>query len=426
MELPMQFSGGSIPTASSAAAGRWDVREALTPNRLTMVMWDQCYALRHGPGGSFQDYDRVLDEAVERGYNTLRLDPMLQWVDLREPDRELHWPDPRQPFMPWNWNTAVTGPVGRWIVEFMEKLLARKLHYTLSAWWFCGEQQGPALRRVPRSHVEAAEMWSETLEQYRRRFGFEGLVYVDVANEVPYFLPGFLDAFTQQTGAGWGVPRFSDAQVAFLAKDLNDAMALLARAFPELRFTASIHGDLRWLQVPVEFDCLDVHFYADADPRWTTRTGFAEHMSRLFTDDAWHPDFNDRCLRTHRAVAPMLRARQRQKLSAFAAWAVQRGMPLTTTESWASWYYFDSPNLDWGWLLDWAAWSVEDALEFGMWGWTPHNYCQPHFVNWRDVRWHQKLTGRFLRGAAGQSPSPDGNMHRIGPPQPAHISISEP
>jgi hypothetical protein len=94
-------------------------------------------------------------------------------------------------------------------------------------------------------------------------------------------------------------------------------------------------------------------------------------------------------------------ATPRQKLAAFAAWAAQRGMPLTTTESWASWYYFDSPNLDWGWLLDWAAWSVEDVLEFGMWGWTPHNYCQPHFANWRDVRWHQKLTGRFLRGAAG-------------------------
>ena len=32
-------------------------------------------------------------------------------------------------------------------------------------------------------------------------------------------------------------------------------------------FTASIHGDLRWLDVPLELDCLDVHFYADADPR---------------------------------------------------------------------------------------------------------------------------------------------------------------
>jgi len=32
-----------------------------------------------------------------------------------------------------------------------------------------------------------------------------------------------------------------------------------------------------------------------------------------------------------------------------------------------------------------------------MWGWTPHNYCQPQFANWRDIRWHRRLTERFLR-----------------------------
>jgi hypothetical protein len=398
MDFPMQFSGGSAPPAIPEIKSLWDIRESLTPSRMTMVMWDQCYALRHGPGGSFQDYDRVLDEAIERGYNTLRLDPMLQWIDLAEPERQLHWPDPHQPFMPWNWNTEVTGPVGSWIIEFMEKLLSRNLHYTLSAWWFCSEEQVPAPRRIPRSHVEAAEMWIKTLEQYKKRFGFNGLVYVDIANEVPYFLPGFMDSFRKETGEGWGVSKFSDKQTAFLSQDLNGAVALLAREFPELRFTASIHGDIRWLQVPLEFDCLDVHFYADADARWSTRTRFAEHMPVLMTDDSWHKDFSDRCAKTHRAIAPMLRQRQRHKLSAFAARAAERGTPLTTTESWASWYYFDSPNLDWNWLLDWASWSVEDALEFKMWGWTPHNYCQPQFKNWQDIHWHQKLTNRFLKG----------------------------
>jgi hypothetical protein len=322
---------------------------------------------------------------------------MLQWVDLDHPERELHWPDPKLPFMPWGLKGAVTGPAGEWIIDFMEKLHARDLYYTLSAWWACGEQ--PAPLRVPRTHVEAAEMWARTLTQYKQRFGLDRLLYVDIANEVPYFLPGFMDAVKKEAGAGWNeLSQFPEQLVAFLAKDLNSAVLALAREFPELRFTASIHGDLRWLQVPLDFDCLDVHFYADADLRWSTRTCFQEYMSRFFKDDTWFPEFNRRCALTHRAVAPMLRARQRQKLSAFAAWATERGMPLTTSESWASWYYVDSPHLDWGWLLDWASWSVEDALEFQMWGWTPHNYCQPHFKNWQDVRWHQRLTERFLKG----------------------------
>lgn len=398
MDFPTQFSGGIPPNAPKPHPGQWDIREDLTPRRLTLVMWDQCYALRHLPGGSFENYDRVLDEAIERGYNTLRLDPMPQWIDLAQPDKILHWPDPRQPFMPWNWNTAVSGPVGRWIIEFMEKLLQRDLYYTLSAWWFCREDQGPAPRRIPKTHVDAAEMWCDTLVQYRQRFGSDRLVYVDLANEVPYFLPGFLDSLKQHTGAGWDVSRFTAEQIDFIADDLNSALALLVREFPELRFTASIHGDLRWLEVPLEFDCLDVHFYADADSRWTKRTRFHEYMNILFTEDHWHAEFSERCAKTHAAIAPMLRARQRSKLAAFAAWAKERGMPLTTSESWSSWFYFDSPNLDWGWLLDWASWSVADALEFEMWGWTPHNYCQPQFVNWQDVAWHQKLTRQFLNG----------------------------
>jgi hypothetical protein len=102
-------------------------------------------------------------------------------------------------------------------------------------------------------------------------------------------------------------------------------------------------------------------------------------------------------LLTHNAIAPMLRACQRQKLAAFAAWSEKMGMPLTTSESRASWYYSNSPDLDWGWLLDWAKWLVEDALEYRMWGWTPHNYCQPQFANWQDVQWHRQLTDKYIK-----------------------------
>ena len=88
----------------------FDMREYLAPKRLTMAMWDMAYVLRHGAGGSYADYNRVLDETVERGYNTVRIDPMPQWIDLQRPDKVLHWPDPHWPFMPWLWNTVVTAP----------------------------------------------------------------------------------------------------------------------------------------------------------------------------------------------------------------------------------------------------------------------------------------------------------------------------
>ncbi len=404
MDMPAQITTSPTrPAAASAAGPGFDPRDHLAPRRLTLAMWDQAFLLRHGPGGSFADWDRVLDETVERGYNTVRLDPMPQWIDLSQPDRELHWPDPKQPFMPWCWNTAVTAPAGRWLIDFMEKLLARpSLHYTLSGWWFgCVPGTGvggPPVLRVPRTHAEGAELWAGQLREWQRRFGFDRLVYVDLANEVPYFFPGFLDRMKREHGFEWGGgAAFTPEQIQLLAAELNPPLAALRREFPALRFTASIHADLRWLDVPLEFDCLDVHFYADADARWSERTRFGELMPHLFTRDDWHAAYSERCRQTAAAIAPMLRQRQRAKLMRFAGWAAERGMPLTTSESWASWYSFDSPALDWGWLLDWAEWSVEDAIDAGMWGWTPHNYAQPHFANWRDVRWHRRLNDRFLR-----------------------------
>jgi hypothetical protein len=406
MEFPLQQSG-SAQNRPAFKPGQFDMRDWLTPRRLTIVMWDQAFLMRHPAGESFENYSKVLDETIERGYNTLRLDPLPQLLDLTHPETVFRWNDPNLPFMPWGWNKAGEGPLGRWLIDFMELTQQKRLNYTLSAWWFTNEafdRSFPQEAVTPRAFIEAAELWAKMLREWKKCFGFEGLQYVDICNEVPYFLPGLLKRIKAETGQSWTGekhedvgPAFGSELIGFISNEMNSAFSALQREFPELRFTASIHGDERWLDIPVQFDCLDVHFYADIDSRWRDRTRFADWMPVFFTDNSWHKEFSDRSMATHKPMAPMLRAAQRSKLASFAALAEQKGMPLTTSESWSSWFYFDSPDLDWNWLLDWAEWSVEDAIEFKMWGWTPHNYCQPQFANWKDVRWHRRLTDRFLR-----------------------------
>src|ERR1700677_1330122 len=68
--MPTQVSTDRAGRQAPGGYGSYDMRNDLKPRRLTMAMWDQAYALRHMPGGSFADYDRVLEETVERGYNT--------------------------------------------------------------------------------------------------------------------------------------------------------------------------------------------------------------------------------------------------------------------------------------------------------------------------------------------------------------------
>ncbi len=386
-----------VPSTLMPTAPRgFDIRNSLNPRRLTMAMWDQAYLARHMPGGSFEDYDRVLDDTVDRAYNTLRIDPLPQYIDLSKPDKIFSWPDPHEPFMPWGQNTAVKGPLGRWLIEFVEKLQKRpSLHYTLSAWW--GGYGSPWIRR-PENMLQGAELWAKQLSDWKGRFGFDRLIYVDIANETPYFFPGVMAKLKQITGAGFGdSSRFTPEEIAYLTEEINRPLAMLRKEFPELRFTTSIHGDMRWFDVPLQMDCLDVHFYSDTDPRWTDRTRFDEFIKEgLFRNDSWFREFSDRSMKTFGAMAPMLRARQRFKMAEFSRWAQIHGAPLTTSEAWSSWYYFDSPELNWRWLMDWSAWTVDDAIDMQFWGWTPNNYVQPQFAIWKDLQWHRDLNERFL------------------------------
>lgn len=391
MDFPLQNVGAAETAAKPVNTGTYDMRDFLFPKRLTIAMWDQSYLTRHIKGESFEDYDRVLDQVKAIGYNTLRLDPMPYMIDTDNIDRLYSWQDgPR--FMPWSPGRGGSAPHLRDMIECVDKIKQRGLYYTLSTWGGT-RPDGPH----PKNLTEGADIWGEFLTAWQRLQGFEGLVYVDIANEFPYFIADYVENLKQQTGFDWhcGQP-FPPEVKQLIEQDMNTALSKLQRAFPQLRFTCSIHGDPRWLACRLQLDCFDVHFYADADPRWRDRTCFDKMFYTMYNDDTHYKDFSDRCNITVESVGPMLRAMQRSKLALFADWAARDGIPLTTSESWSSWFYTDHPDLNWDWLNKWAAWTVKDAIEYKMWGWCAHNYLQPQFKNFWDTAYHRALTDEFI------------------------------
>ena len=389
MNVPMQDSSRARGTGSPNTAG-FDMRDWLNPRRMTVLMWDWAFLTRHMKGDSFEDYDRVLNEAVERGYNTLRLDPIPQMIDLTKPERIFSSLDTHQPFMPWARPDACEGPLGAWLIEFVEKMQRMNLSYALSAWGNSWDQWPDGVKIQNLQDITTC--WKTFLTEWKKRFGFDNCVYVDVSNEYPYFLSGHYERIMAEHNGRWS-PEWN----AYTRQEVNGCLRELRQMFPEVRFILSLHGDVNWIDLDLELDAMDIHFYADADQRFTDRTLFDLYMKDFFVTDSFFKDFSDRCMKGHKIMAPAYRARQRAKLSAFSAWSQESGIPLLTSESWASWNYIDHPDLDWSWLLEWAEWSVEDAIEYKMWGWTPHNYCQPQFENWKDVTWHRRLTEKFLR-----------------------------
>lgn len=404
MDFPSQQPVSIQNTShSSSSRGAYDMRAHLTPRRMTMVMWDQAFLLRHQPGESFADWDRVLAETAERGYNTLRIDPMPQCIDMAQPDQELTWGENGGPYLPWDWQKAITLKAGRALIEFMQKAAQNNFYLTLSNWWFSGPS-APVGTIVPKSTMEGAELWAKMLRVLEREVGLDRVVYVDYANEMPYFFPDFMQQLkTVDPDAGYGgypvISGYTERQKAWLRDVLDKPLAALQTEFPHLRFTHSIHGDPRWLTVGLTaWDCLDVHFYSDADPRWAVRSRFGELTKdgRMFHESTGYKEFSDRSTATYKAIGPMLHARQRNVIRQFSAWAETMGMPITCTEGWCSWFYVDHPDLDWGWLLEYSERAMEDAVEFGFWGATPNNYVQPQFELWKNVRWHQRVNEKFL------------------------------
>lgn len=366
----------------------FDMREYLYPKRLTMIMWDYAFLTRRMKGDSFESYDEVLDQAVENGYNTIRIDPLPHAIDLMNPDKLITRPQLfNQMIHPWDRAMSFEGEMGKWLVEFMQKLNERNLNYCLSGWF-------PPYDGYPRPKnlQETVPMWIKMLRDWEELFGFENLIYVDLSNEYPYFLDNHLENSIIKHGQRW-----SDSWNKFIKNEVDSCLRQLRNEFPQLRFTVSLHGDTNWIDLGLELDVMDIHFYADADARFNDRTNFDINCADFFRDESLFKDFSDRCVKSHNAMAPMYRARQRAKLSAFANWSNVSGIPLVTTESWASWYYIDHKDLDWSWILDWSKWSLEDAIDYKMWGWTPHNYCQPQFANWMDTSWHKELTNQFLK-----------------------------
>jgi hypothetical protein len=211
---------------SSAVSGQrhqpineFNMRDWLWPHRLTTAMCDHAFLTRHVPGESFEEYDRVLDQAAERGYNTLRLDPLPQVIDLSRPEIVYRQPSFDVPYLPWTNPKGFAGPASTWLIECMEKMLVQPfLHYCLSAWW--GSSIEPNRVAIhPRCLTGATEIWIDSLRQWEKRSGFDCCVYVDLNNEFPCFMPGQME-YLKEAGEPW-----SDPWQRLVEKEINESMA---------------------------------------------------------------------------------------------------------------------------------------------------------------------------------------------------------
>lgn len=384
------------------------------PARYAVAMWEFSWLVRRtGKEAEYADWDSVLDQLAERGYNCVRLDAFPHLV-ARGPGGDLVeqftiLPQPHG-FM-WGNHEPVRVEPRPALIEFIRKAADRGICVGLSSWY-----NRDTLGRVDmiQSPQDYARVWLETLDLLTEAGLQDRIVWVDICNEFPVskWAPGPYSRIfrSKRLGDVWmalNMLREWDEEAKQLIKDYFDgAITPLRQKYPNLRYTFSLQalGSRQMQEIDASsFDVAEVHVWLSDHMGWFFRSG------QILTQIGF-PRY-PKNVRIHAKRAAGLYSKHREeycsmletRIDFWAKWGRKNNIPLFTTEAWGPINYDDvtpgSTGTEWDWVKDIAEHGVRIARERGWKGICTSNFCQPHFKGmWADVPWHKKMTNLILRG----------------------------
>jgi hypothetical protein len=407
------LTGFGTGRARAETAPLESLRVQRTP--LAVAMWDYSWLTRRsGREAEFADFDAVLDDFVARGYNALRIDAFPHLIangagEHRQPSFDMR---PQWGGFPWGNSDYVNINPRRHLPEFMRKCAARGLRIGLSTWLTNDTSDRATAIASP---ADLADCWSATLECLGEH-GLLGMVeWVDLGNEFPSvaFMPSVvahinsgLDS-TNQIGRLHGYLRpYTPAQGAAISTYMQQAITTLKTRFPSLPFCFSLLGDGTTATFAHHdlscFDLLEPHIWLGQNTRFGLRSGLD-----LFLLEGFGPVQTPRINLRVENQANNTYFRQRDQLldwlgKALDSWVElgnRLGVPVYTTEAWASTNYYDLPALDpdssaWAWVFDAAVNAATMAKQRGWSGICSSNFCEPMFpAFYDDISWHREIAG---------------------------------
>jgi len=368
-------------------------------------MWEFSWLVRRfGDEDEYRDWDRVLDELCERGYDCIRIDafPHLVAEGADGSRNEIFRILPQNPRFPWGNHQLVEVEPRRSLLAFMTKARERGLTLGLST-WFCDDKLHR--RAGIRTPEDYARIWGETLALLEAEGLLDCVAWVDLCNEFPLGLWAY-GAYREIFGTHpLNVPRmmrpWSRRARAAVQRYYDLAIPPLKARWPDLRFTFSVQHiggrEVRGLDTAA-WDLVEPHV-------WLSEGGAFQVLSNQLGALLCLPGAIPV---QARVAAPLYRARRKawlcelgRRMDLWADWAQDQGnLPLVTSEGWGPINYDDvTPGgHEWGWVKDVCGEAVGMAIDRGWLGTCTSNFAQPQFQGmWRDVAWHRELTD-LIRG----------------------------
>jgi hypothetical protein len=351
-----------------------------------IAMWDFSWLTRRWPGAGFEDWDRALNELVERGYDAVRIDPFPHLLAV---DTDAEWE-----LTPWwdchDWGNPLPVRARPWpaLADFVGRCRSRGIAVGLST-WFQGDTTEARLRL--QSPADHAAVWARTLDLLEGQGLLDGLLYVDMCNEWPH--PNWARFFKDQP-AGAVYDDWSTEPAMAWMRAAVEALRPNSRGLP---LTFSMLPNKRWARRDLDFlDFLAPHIWMAQASDYYERFGYDYPTRGLdgyrLLQKVAEPLY--RAERDHWQAELVRLIRETAELS------VELDRPVVTSEGWALVEWRDLPGLDWGFMKELCELGARTAAATGRWAAiATSGMCEPQFVGmWRDVPWHRELTS-LIKGS---------------------------
>ena len=380
---------------------------------LAIAMWDFSWILRHHRYGEFENWNKVLNELAERGYNAIRLDVMPQYV-AADTDGKVteEFRSVKKDWVPAKWGNEYTMSFRprEALLEFLPLCSKYGFRIALSS-WFINHNTGA--RGIFSEESGALRAWTETLTFLQQHNLLDdNIIYIDLLNEYPKY-HGY-DWFKKQMNARGNVDQFKlNNPNAFVPDNLemntsggynalqqkfyhsfgNDLIQKLKQRFPRYPYQMSVTYTTPLDSIDVsQFGTLDYHlwFTAAADiPHWRALGGIDQSKDN-------RPAFRE-LLKFWQEKKPEMTQWMDKAITAVSNKARANNITCGNTEGWGPVGWLDHPELDWNWVKE----AGDICVDLARWHNNYKYICSSNFTHpqfkgiWEDVKWHRRITTKI-------------------------------
>ncbi|HTV42278.1 MAG TPA: cellulase-like family protein [Candidatus Sulfotelmatobacter sp.] len=389
--------------------------------RLAISMWDFSWLFANCPGGAYEDLERRVGEAAERGYNTLRVDCFPGHFHEDESTFEKNW-DPAVNAPQWGERpVTITCNVRKKVAELADACRKHKIWLGLDSWdalsLFGRDNSNFVIQEADEEgeFTRYAEVWVKALKMMREDGVLERAAWIAPMNEVPNFAGGRVAALKKTK---------NPAEVNAIYRRINGWMAAPIRAEVDserIPISYSSNGDPNYgARLTDDYDVVDLHFmpgviYDDKDqkafpgvPFYITRfpggnVGVLQGQTlkpgpQNFDFALFSKAWDSACRRHYAAMLERTRNWFQSALTRLITPSGKKLAPIVT-ECFGPLIWPDNPAVSWDWYKRYNADSLRIVAAMDFKGSSLSNFAEPLFSLWEDADWHFAGTTYFIANA---------------------------